>query len=482
MAVAKDQMDMETNKIFGIGFHKTGTTSLHQALKMLGYRAIHGDPRFGPPYGDEGRTLLTYIRRGDYRLPTIERYDAFTDNPYFSIWRELDQTFPNSKFILTIRDEEAWLRSCLNYYRNRRIRPMRAWMFGEYADPASSQAAQQAWLAAYRRHNQDIITHFENRPHDLLILNLVQGEGWEKLCSFLDRPIPGQPFPFTNSFQAKQQMNRKKNILLSRLKTKIKGGIYKTLDRVINRKTFFFISHPKSGRTWLAIALGKIMEDRFHIPHHAVIKPYQYLQLNQPAIPRIIFSHIWSRKLLSQQNYFTPKGKRIFFLARDPRDVVVSYYHQMTMRKQKFEGTISEFMRNEQRGIYKVIRYMNYFAERQAQFHSFYLIRYEEMHADLSKVLGQICQQMGIEVSSELVHAAVEWSQFDNMQERERGGFYTQKIRELNPRDIENVNTFKVRKGKIGSYREELSAEDIAFLDQAITDHLHPLFDFYKNT
>lgn len=98
-------------KIFGIGFHKTGTSSLAEALRILGYRNIHGNPRGGGHGGDEGRALLEQIEAGDLDLPTLEKYQAFTDNPYFSIWRPLAQRYPRARFILTVRDEDVWIES-----------------------------------------------------------------------------------------------------------------------------------------------------------------------------------------------------------------------------------------------------------------------------------------------------------------------------------------------------------------------------------
>lgn len=471
---------METAKIFGIGFHKTGTTSLNRALKILGYSSIHGDSRFGPPYGDEGRTLLQQIMRGNYRLPSINQYDAFTDNPYFSIWRELDREYPNSKFILTIRNEQAWLNSCIAYYKNKRIRPMRRWMFGEYADPSSGEMAQQVWLEAYRMHNELIIRHFKDRPKDLLVLNIAEGEGWEKLCPFLEKRIPEKPFPVANTFQLKTQMQNRKNRILKRARLKFKGFLYKITDKLIKREPYYIISHPKSGRTWLAVALGKIAEDIFGIPHHAILQPYNYLKINRPDIPRIIFSHIGSIKLHHNNKHFKPDGKSIFFLARDPRDVVVSYYYQMTMRKKKYAGTISEFIRDKERGIAKVVGYMNFFAEEQHRCRNFILIRYEDMHRDMAGVLRLVCQTIGIKTPEGLIERVVEWSRFDNMQDRERRGFYNDNLLEMNPRNPQDANTYKVRKGKIGSYQEELSPEDIQYLEAFIRAHLHSAYYFYK--
>ncbi len=191
-------MDRFNGKIFGIGFHKTGTTSLAAALRLLGYHTVHGDSRKAEHGGDEGVSLLRQIAAEDYDLPTLSRYQAFTDNPYFSIWRQLHDRFPNARFILTERDETSWLSSCLRYYAGRRIRPMRLWMFGDHADPAGSEQAARSWLTAYRRHNAAIRDHFGPDSEQLLIMNPCTGEGWDKLCPFLGVAPPDRPFPHSN--------------------------------------------------------------------------------------------------------------------------------------------------------------------------------------------------------------------------------------------------------------------------------------------
>jgi len=194
---------MHQAKIFGVGFHKTGTSSLGHALSMLGYRTVHGDGRSSKHGGDEGVSMIRQIQAGDYDLPTFPLYDAFTDNPYFSIWKELAEKFPDSKFILTERDEEGWLRSCVRYYSGRRIRPMREWMFGEHGDPSSSPEATRTWLTAYRSHNADIKSYFAGSPDRLLVMNVMAGDGWEKLCPFLGAAVPRRPFPHANQTKPK---------------------------------------------------------------------------------------------------------------------------------------------------------------------------------------------------------------------------------------------------------------------------------------
>ena len=189
--------------VFGVGFHKTGTSSLAAALRSLGYRTIHGDPTGGTHSGDEGLTLLEQIERGDYDLPTLRNYDAFTDNPYFSIWRPLAERHPDAKFILTVRDRDAWIESCVRYYRDRRIRPMRRWMFGEHADPSSSSAARGAWLARYDAHNEAVRAYFSKCPDRLLIMDIAAGDGWDVLCAFLGMAVRTKPFPLQNASLAR---------------------------------------------------------------------------------------------------------------------------------------------------------------------------------------------------------------------------------------------------------------------------------------
>jgi hypothetical protein len=113
-------------KIFGIGFYKTGTTTLFEALRILGYHTVNGDKPGSYAGADDGATLIRQIDSGDFRLPTFEMFDAFTDNPYFRIWREIYALYPDARYVLTYRDEDAWIASCVSFYRDRRIRPMRA--------------------------------------------------------------------------------------------------------------------------------------------------------------------------------------------------------------------------------------------------------------------------------------------------------------------------------------------------------------------
>jgi hypothetical protein len=192
-------MSQYDGKIFGIGFYKTGTTTLFEALRILGYHTVNGDKPGSYPGADDGATLIRQIDAGDCRLATFDMFDAFTDNPYFRIWREIYAQFPDAKYVLTVRDEAAWISSCVSFYRDRRIRPMRVWMFGNHADPSRDEESRQAWLDAYRAHNAAVREFFVSRPGQYLELDPTNEPGWDRLCAFLGAPIPAQPWPHANA-------------------------------------------------------------------------------------------------------------------------------------------------------------------------------------------------------------------------------------------------------------------------------------------
>jgi Sulfotransferase domain len=165
-------------KIFGVGLSRTGTTSLHFALGLLGFRSIHY-----PPF---------------HRLhELLERYDAAVDTPVACIFRELDALYPGSRFILTMREVRSWLASTQAFFAG--PPPQAAWKREvRLRTYGTLEWNCRTFLRAYNRHRDNVVSHFADRPGALLILDITAGEGWDELCAFLQKPIPRVPFPHEN--------------------------------------------------------------------------------------------------------------------------------------------------------------------------------------------------------------------------------------------------------------------------------------------
>ena len=187
-------MKLKPTKIFCLGLSKTGTTSLAAALEILGYRTKDnlGVKNYIP--GDLDSSI---------DITVIDSNDAFTDTPIPSFYQELDVRYPNSKFILTVRELNSWLKSCRKQFNQRATEILNDkkhdQLFMDIYN--SSYFDEKKFTRGYHRFIDEARDYFKNRPDDLLVIDIVGGEDWEKLCSFLDKPIPDVPFPMSNVTQ-----------------------------------------------------------------------------------------------------------------------------------------------------------------------------------------------------------------------------------------------------------------------------------------
>jgi hypothetical protein len=185
-------------RIFGIGMHKTGTTSLHHAFETLGYDSAHWKTaHWAKAIWDE--------MKAEGRSSTLEKSYAFCDLPFPLLYRELDAAYPGSKFILTIRGEEEWLESVRAHWS-----PKNPWRTVWDTDPFTHRIHRllygrmrfdkDVFLDRYRRHNAEVLEYFKYRTQDLLVFDV--STGWYPLCGFLRQRVPGAPFPHSMKTRA----------------------------------------------------------------------------------------------------------------------------------------------------------------------------------------------------------------------------------------------------------------------------------------
>ena len=201
---------MKSTKIFCVGFQKTGTTSLGAALEILGYKVCGVRYDLIPAIKENNWTHIDEV---------ISQHDAFKDNPWPVIYKSLDEKYPGSKFILTIRDEPAWIKSLVNHFGTTPS-VMQDFIY----EKEYPKGNEELYIDVYRKHNQDVKTYFEKRPGDLLIIDLTHEKKWDRICHFLSIPIPGSDFPHENkgkyTFIGKLMKygKKKSRLLLKKLK------------------------------------------------------------------------------------------------------------------------------------------------------------------------------------------------------------------------------------------------------------------------
>jgi|CXWL01.1.fsa_nt_gi hypothetical protein len=214
----------------------------------------------------------------------------------------------------------------------------------------------------------------------------------------------------------------------------------------------FIVSYPKSGNTWTRFIIGNLIyEDGVDFANieHRVPDIYHHSDsaLNRLPSPRVLKSH----------ECFDSRYKKVIYIVRDPRDVVISYMHYA-----KKSRWISDQMElDEFVGIFLGGGFGGYgtwgenvgsWLGARGNSKDFLLLRYEDMLKDTESALWKISLFLGLSPSAERIKRAIESSSFEHMKnlESKQSGAWSA-IRESR-RDIPFV-----RAGKSGEWKAQLS-------------------------
>jgi len=235
----------------------------------------------------------------------------------------------------------------------------------------------------------------------------------------------------------------------------------------------YILSYPKSGRTWLRLLIGKAICDRYDLPESLMIETYQIT--NQAGLLRTHFSHDYSSILSGFPYHRMPTDKseyantKVLFVYREIKDVLVSSYFQATKRTGRFEGPISDFIRSDKFGVKKIVTFYNSWYEQQNVPQAFMALSYEAMHENPQAALRQTLEFMGmVDIEEGLLETAVNFAAFNNMKKLESSGFF--KDDKMRPKDTDDKDSYKVRKGKVGGFTEYLSQADIEYVDRTVAE------------
>lgn len=182
-----------TRKVFCIGFHKTGTTSMGTLLRHLGYKTLGN-------FRTRDRAFVADLAAGrlDDLFFVADRAHAFEDNPWPLFFRELDARYPGSRFILTTRDLDRWITSLVKHFGAQADpdSPMRRLIYGQDAgDPRGHEAR---YVARHQAHLDAVRAHFAGRPDALLEVDISEPDALGRICKFLGHETELTEMPHDN--------------------------------------------------------------------------------------------------------------------------------------------------------------------------------------------------------------------------------------------------------------------------------------------
>ncbi len=257
----------------------------------------------------------------------------------------------------------------------------------------------------------------------------------------------------------------------------------------------FVVSIQKSGRTWVRVFLTAYFSEWGKGNFSEAARPAA-----ASALPALCYTHdLWEHKAKEhvgerlRGKWLIPReetlNKPILLVARDPRDVMVSLFFHLKKRAGTFEGDLPALLRHPVFGIQRVVAIMNRWLDEWSDTGRLYLLRYEdarrEPFAAFSAALRFLLPTVALD--EEALARAVEISSFDNMRRLEagdEGAKGSELVTDLNkealrPKNADDPDSYKVRRGKVGGYTDYLGPVDVDFMD-AVVATLNPRYGYGK--
>jgi len=254
------------------------------------------------------------------------------------------------------------------------------------------------------------------------------------------------------------------------------------------------VSYEKSGRTWLRVMLSYFYQRRYKLPEDRLLHYNKMHRLNA-AVPVVLFTH--NRYLPyytggQESDYRLYGDKPVILLVRDPRDVAVSLYFQWRHRVNAHnkmldnmppEGSdigMFEFVMRPESGLPAIIAFMNRWLLQGGKLPGLAMYRYEDLRADTEKYLEQVLRTLGEQPAADEVAEIVAYAEFEKMKQREQSGQVSDT--RLAAGDVNNPDSFKARRAKVGGYRDYFDAQQIERIDSLVSETLHPAFNYTSHT
>jgi hypothetical protein len=217
----------------------------------------------------------------------------------------------------------------------------------------------------------------------------------------------------------------------------------------------YVTSYPRSGNTWVRFLLANYLTRQacdFETVHRLIPDLYVTPEsCSQLATPRFLKSH----------EQYVPEYRRVIYIARDGRDVAVSYYFYcrqtgMIPERMPFEDYLRLFNRGEVGSYGSWSAHVVTWLDDLEPSGRLLFVRYRDLKVDAAKQLQRILEFSGLEIDVQAIQHAVRDAGFERMQRQER---VMRKKRAQDCPDTQKVTA--VRKGKEGQWRKFFTEEQL---------------------
>ncbi|XP_064026273.1 amine sulfotransferase-like [Pogoniulus pusillus] len=250
-------------------------------------------------------------------------------------------------------------------------------------------------------------------------------------------------------------------------------------DFEINDSDIFIATYPKSGTVWTQNILSLIIHEghRNGTEKIETMERIPWLEYKPPTtdltklpLPRVFATHL--------PYYLVPRDLRnkrasIIYVTRNPKDVMVSYYHFSKYMKTveeiaDFNLFMERFLSGKVLGSSWIDHVSGWYSH--AEDFNILFLTYEEMKKDLRSAVLKICKFLGRKLSEEELDSVVTQASFENMKKDPRANY------ENLPDDVvdKHKGSF-LRKGTIGDWKNTMTVAQSERFDQVLMEKIKAL-------
>ena len=262
--------------------------------------------------------------------------------------------------------------------------------------------------------------------------------------------------------------------------------------RRLDRADVAVVSFGKSGRTWLRVMISRYYQLVFNIPER-ILLGFDNYHRRDAKIPKIFFTHDnyikdYTGEFDSKKPFY---GKKVVLLVRNPKDIVVSQYfqwqHRMRPAKKKLnqypphgaDVSAYDFVMDPNCGLPDIIAYLNLWAKEAERVEQLLIVRYEDMRSDPNATLARVMEFINSEPSQDdAIAGAVEYSSVENMRKLEEKNVFWLAGGRMKPGKKGDPNSYKVRRAKVGGYKDYFDEGQAAEIDELVRKELSFAFGY----
>lgn len=221
----------------------------------------------------------------------------------------------------------------------------------------------------------------------------------------------------------------------------------------------FLAAYPRSGTNWLAFLIANVLNrdspEPLNLRNFLKYTPDINGNYFHPR-PLRDFALLPDPRVFLVHAPYDPSLPNVIYLLRDPRDVMVSYWHYQRLVDPGFQLSIKEFIANPSHWPCPWDEHVSGWLL--GPHDNRLVVRYEELYQNTAAVLKRVLDFSGIRYQTEEIARAAEASGFERMQSLEKK-FGCEGVRK------DGLEYF-IRRGRVGGYRDELDSESLRLLEE----------------